>query len=435
MGQNLCVSPYAHVYKHFPGVNKNKELYDALLFSESDLGRLLYVFHKIDVDKGGSIDIAELLAFLDLEKTPWSRRIFTILDEDGNGTIDFREFVVALWNYCSLGRSTLPLFAFDTFDVDSSGRLTPDEIVAMLKEMYGRTYQDSPHAKLCAQELDKLGLQHEDIGVEQFKNFAFNHPALLFQAFNVQEVCRARIMGKPFWYWHSSKRLQISKGEFVSISDFLSVHMKTGSFEKMMEEAKHSGPRRKGRGLTDKAKVALENSGIHSRRASKHAPAPAPSSAETSTRSVSSSSASASSSNRVSVPSINEESKAAPGATNRPKPKLQRRPSIKITTQGKVVVEDELLPEPGSNTDKLLQQIQAQQQVLGLPLPDAAAVNASAAKRGSRRMTATGVAAGRVSRRSSDRPPVEENPAAAAAAAAMVAGTRRRTFGGGGGLT
>jgi len=418
MGQ-CCTSPYAHVYKHFPAVLEQKELYDALLLSENDIGRLLYVFHKIDHDKGGSIDIAELLAFLDLEKTPWSRRIFTILDEDGNGTVDFREFVVALWNYCSLGRSTLPLFAFDTFDVDSSGRLTPDEVVAMLKEMYGRTYNDSPHAKLCAQELDKLGLQHEDIGVEQFKNFAFNHPALLFQAFNVQEVCRARIMGKPFWDWHSNKRLQISKGEFVSISDFLNVHMKTGSFEKMMEEAKNTkaGPRRKV--LTDKAKVALENSGIHSRRASKHTPTPGTASSETSTRSISvSSSNSSSNSNRV--PSTSEESKTAPGAA-KPKPKLQRRPSIKITTTGKVVVEDEP-PEPGSNTDKLLQQIQEQQQALGLP--DSAAVSGNATKRGSRRMTAAGME--RASRRSTnkrpsmDRPPVEESTATG----------RRRTFGG-----
>jgi Ca2+-binding EF-hand superfamily protein len=414
MGQ-CCTSPYAHVYKHFPAVLKQKELYDALLLSENDIGRLLYVFHKIDHDKGGSIDIAELLAFLDLEKTPWSRRIFTILDEDGNGTVDFREFVVALWNYCSLGRSTLPLFAFDTFDVDSSGRLTPDEVVAMLKEMYGRTYNDSPHAKLCAQELDKLGLQHEDIGVEQFKNFAFNHPALLFQAFNVQEVCRVRIMGKPFWDWHSNKRLQISKGEFVSIGDFLNVHMKTGSCEKMMEEAKDTkvGPRRKV--LTDKAKVALENSGIHSRRASKHMPTPGTaSSAETSTRSVSVSSSN-SSSHRV--PSTSEESKTASGSV-RPKPKLQRRPSIKITTAGKVVVEDEP-PEPGTNTDKLLQQIREQQQALGLP--DSAAVNGNATKRGSRRMTAAGMERASHKRPSMDRPPVEEKTATG----------RRRTFVGG----
>ena len=67
----------------------------------------------VDVDGSGTIEVAELLAFLDVEKTKFSKRIFCMFDEDNSGQIDFREFVLSCWNYCTLGRSTLMLFAFD----------------------------------------------------------------------------------------------------------------------------------------------------------------------------------------------------------------------------------------------------------------------------------------------------------------------------------
>ncbi len=38
-------------------------------------------------------------------------------------TQSFDEFVVALWNYCTLDRSALLLFAFDMCDLDSTGEI------------------------------------------------------------------------------------------------------------------------------------------------------------------------------------------------------------------------------------------------------------------------------------------------------------------------
>lgn len=55
----------------------------------------------------GTIHIVELLTFFDLERTKFTERVFGIFDEDGSGCIDFREFVVSLWNYCTLTNATL----------------------------------------------------------------------------------------------------------------------------------------------------------------------------------------------------------------------------------------------------------------------------------------------------------------------------------------
>lgn len=69
-----------------------------------------------------------------------------MFDEDNSGEIDFREFVVALWNYCTLGKATLVIFAFDLYDTDGSGIIDAQELDNMLKEVYGRLWRANAYA-------------------------------------------------------------------------------------------------------------------------------------------------------------------------------------------------------------------------------------------------------------------------------------------------
>ena len=62
------------------------------------------------------------------------------MDEDHSGTVDFREFVIALWNYCTLGRPALTLFCFDLYDEDSSGTLEVGEMRTLLRDVYGTAF-------------------------------------------------------------------------------------------------------------------------------------------------------------------------------------------------------------------------------------------------------------------------------------------------------
>ena len=59
------------------------------------------------MDGGGTIDLTELLTIIELERTPFTERVFSIFDEDNSGKIDFGEFVLALWNFCTLTKTTL----------------------------------------------------------------------------------------------------------------------------------------------------------------------------------------------------------------------------------------------------------------------------------------------------------------------------------------
>lgn len=89
----------------------------------------------------------------------------------------------------------------------------------MLKDVYGNDYMKNTHAKNIYSELERLAC--DDIDINEFLEFARTHPGLLFPAFNMQEIIRNRVLGAAFWEHHSQKRIQISKGKYTTIGNFM----------------------------------------------------------------------------------------------------------------------------------------------------------------------------------------------------------------------
>lgn len=105
-----CAGSRAALYKKLsqkPEFRVWSKKFDALCIHPSEVKKLFYVFAKADFDGGGTIDLIELLTAIDLERTPFTERVFAIFDDDNSGKIDFGEFVLALWNYCTLSNVTL----------------------------------------------------------------------------------------------------------------------------------------------------------------------------------------------------------------------------------------------------------------------------------------------------------------------------------------
>ncbi len=55
----------------------------------------------------------------DFERSKFTVRAFSLFDSDGSGELDFREFVISIWNYCSIDKTGLIEFAFALYDMDS----------------------------------------------------------------------------------------------------------------------------------------------------------------------------------------------------------------------------------------------------------------------------------------------------------------------------
>lgn len=92
------------LYKKNPWLAEYQEAFSLLFLKEFHISKMYDLFHRVDKDSSGTVETLELFMALDVERTPFTKRVFSIFDEDNSGQIDFKEFVYSVWNYCSLGK-------------------------------------------------------------------------------------------------------------------------------------------------------------------------------------------------------------------------------------------------------------------------------------------------------------------------------------------
>jgi Ca2+-binding EF-hand superfamily protein len=93
------------------GIRKEwMNVFHAMQFTTQEVMKFYETYNGIDTDHSGSIDVSELLKFLNIESSLFTERIFAAFDKDGTGKIDFFEFVVSLWKFCALGKESISKF-------------------------------------------------------------------------------------------------------------------------------------------------------------------------------------------------------------------------------------------------------------------------------------------------------------------------------------
>nr|ACY78680.1 calcium-dependent protein kinase 1 [Panax ginseng] len=129
--------------KQFRAMNKLKKLAlkgIAESLSEEEIKGLKAMFTNIDTDNSGTITYEELKSGLARLGSKLSeaevQQLMEAADVDGNGTIDYIEFITATMHRHKLERDEHLYKAFQYFDKDSSGFITRDELESAMKE-YG----------------------------------------------------------------------------------------------------------------------------------------------------------------------------------------------------------------------------------------------------------------------------------------------------------
>jgi hypothetical protein len=145
-----------------------------------------------------------------------------------------------MWNYCTLGKSALVLFAFDLYDADSSGAIEPDEVSRMLKDVYGKNFGKSKLAKKIYNKLvnsaqAELELDQE-VNIPQFEKFCKTHPALLYPAYVFQTEMQHRCLGEGFWKKKARHRIHLSGGHYTNAIDFLKAQVNANAFKSLIVE-------------------------------------------------------------------------------------------------------------------------------------------------------------------------------------------------------
>ncbi|ETW02772.1 hypothetical protein, variant 1 [Aphanomyces invadans] len=188
----------------------------------------------------GAINIFEFLDYFELTKTEFSKKTFKLMDKDGSGQVDFEEFVLSLWNFCTISLSWLiadtwsPLgsftqeslvrYSFSLYDSDASGEIDLNEAEHFVQEMWGGKWHANKNAEHIMNKLSAIAASSDGcIPIEKFVLFAHDHPLMMFPAFQIQHDMVEKILGEKFWtkIADQRERNQRTDGKFKCIEDIL----------------------------------------------------------------------------------------------------------------------------------------------------------------------------------------------------------------------
>lgn len=149
--------------KQFRAMNKLKQLALKVIaenLSEEEIKGLKAMFANMDTDNSGTITYEELKSGLARLGSKLSeaevKQLMEAADVDGNGTIDYIEFITATMHRHRLERDEHLYKAFRHFDKDHSGFITRDELEAAMKE-YGMGDEDTIREIISEVDTDNDG--------------------------------------------------------------------------------------------------------------------------------------------------------------------------------------------------------------------------------------------------------------------------------------
>jgi len=140
-----------HKTRRYLGGMRPDKYYDSVIWR--DLGETLQIlgftydsgfdvfsaFIDIDDDNSGEVGVSEFHKWLGFPATKFSERVFGILDMDGSGQLDFREFMIGVWNWNTYDATGITKLAFNTMDVLTSVSLSPfDDVCSTASRRWPR---------------------------------------------------------------------------------------------------------------------------------------------------------------------------------------------------------------------------------------------------------------------------------------------------------
>lgn len=206
---------YFHIPTYQPDEQEWEITFRALGLDEKVVNDFWKIFYKMNKTHDGEVSIIEFLNFFNLDRTTYAAKAFGYCDTVGGGEMDFLEFIVSVWNLCTLNPATLTNFTFDLYDLDDDGELSYDEMETMVRELYGPTWESSVLATECLREMMLVSEKYQGaIPQDAFVRFQKHHSMLLFPAFLIQRAIQEKVKGVKFWELKAKERAKpVEHGE------------------------------------------------------------------------------------------------------------------------------------------------------------------------------------------------------------------------------
>jgi len=172
-------------------------------FEKEEIDDLYTTFVGMDADESHQISRDEFLRGMSVEPTPFMRKVFSIMDMDNSGELNFLEFVCSIWNILCNDTRTIGSFIYliipKTEIEIQRGRLKTANVIEMIRGIHMKEVQSGGDVTLEAllREIEKQFTG--DISVHQLEQFIYENPSLCSPVYVAQESMRAVILGKQAW--------------------------------------------------------------------------------------------------------------------------------------------------------------------------------------------------------------------------------------------
>ena len=149
--------------------------------------------------------LPQFLDAIDVERTPFTERIFNVFDDKHDGELTFGELVVSMWHYCTSSELTL---IYLTFDLYAKGQdvLLEDGAAQLISDIFHGS-DNGPNAGGKAHAAQRIReLASGTCDKHTFARFCEKHSNLLFPVFALQKAMQRKFLGEGFWRKMQTRR-------------------------------------------------------------------------------------------------------------------------------------------------------------------------------------------------------------------------------------
>mmetsp|Transcript_20876 Transcript_20876/g.30042 ORF Transcript_20876/g.30042 Transcript_20876/m.30042 type:complete len:378 (-) Transcript_20876:276-1409(-) len=227
----ICYS-YPSPYAADPSLLELKPVIHAMGISDKDITQFHSAFSRIG-SHCDSVSVSEVLNWLGVSDTVVSRRVFCV-SQSAPMTMMFLDFLVCVWNVCSLRTDDIFDFAFDLLRLCHSNHPSCGN-ATVLRRLYGeRHFRKIESDKRLQRELDTVQLL--GLNRDEFHMFCKSNRTFLSPLLELQLKLRKKVLGVRCWRKLAKIRFRSEAESMRHISTYqrtlqnmLSPHMGKGN--------------------------------------------------------------------------------------------------------------------------------------------------------------------------------------------------------------
>jgi len=160
---------------------------------------LFLAFCAMDTDAGGTVDLEECFAYLGGVRTKYTERIWFKegrINEEGEYQegLNFREFAIVCWNYCTMQAGQIARSIFEIFDVEGADELERADI----ESMYRLMYDCEEHDEFFVNKIP-FNRKSDVVGREEFCEYVAKNKHIIQPAMDYQKRLRSKMGGYLMW--------------------------------------------------------------------------------------------------------------------------------------------------------------------------------------------------------------------------------------------